>query len=140
MSWCSGWTKGQVTDKKKECSSVNSFGAVCYALSTSQPALTQPFLFISKCYHKRVKNRTTDMAQRILRSMAVCVTVEEILRTGTEHCTTLHSCSAYQRTFSNPKVLYCVQNNSHSIPVLKHMTLSRLFVNTAMTVDSHVAE
>jgi hypothetical protein len=80
------------------------------------------------------------MAQRILRSMAGCVTVEEILRTDTECCTIIQSCSAYQRTLLNPKVLYCVQNNSHSIPVLKQIKLFRLFVNTEMTVGSHVAE
>ena len=72
--------------------------------------------------------------------MAGCVTVEEILRTDTECYTALQSCSAYQRTLLNGKALYCVQNNTHFILVLKHTTLSRLFVNTGMTVGSHVAE
>jgi len=41
--------------------------------------------------------------------MDVCVTVEEILRTDTEYCSTLHSLSASHRTMLNPKVLYCAQ-------------------------------
>jgi len=80
------------------------------------------------------------MAQRILRSTAGCVTVEEMLRTDAECYTALQSCSAHHRTTLNPKVLYCVQNSSQSIPVQKHTALSQLFFNTRMTVGSHFAE